>query len=66
MSRNPEPDRGCCVPGRHAPLVDPKVHFAEPRAAYDRVQLSGFFSGKSAEDLSIADADWFAEAPCRR
>jgi len=25
----------------------------EPRPAYDRVQLSAFFSGKTAEDLSL-------------
>jgi nitrite reductase (NADH) large subunit len=28
----------------------------EPRAAYDRVQLSAFFSGKTAEDLSVVPA----------
>lgn len=33
----------------------------EPRAAYDRVHLSEFFAGKSAEDLGIAEADWYAE-----
>jgi len=32
----------------------------EPRPAYDRVQLSGFFSGKTAADLSLTDADFFA------
>ena len=31
----------------------------EPRAAYDRVQLSAFFSGKSAEDLSLVKPDFF-------
>ncbi len=31
----------------------------EPRAAYDRVQLSAFFSGSSAEDLSLVDEDFF-------
>jgi nitrite reductase (NADH) large subunit len=31
----------------------------EPRAAYDRVQLSAFFSGKSAEDLSLVSPDFF-------
>ena len=25
----------------------------EPRAAYDRVQLTSFFSGKTADDLSV-------------
>jgi nitrite reductase (NADH) large subunit len=28
----------------------------EPRAAYDRVQLTSFFSGKSADDLSVVPA----------
>src|SRR5690348_16529374 len=31
----------------------------EPRPAYDRVQLSGFFSGKSAEDLSLVKDGFF-------
>ncbi len=33
----------------------------EIRPAYDRVHLSEFFAGKSAEDLSIAPASWYAE-----
>lgn len=32
----------------------------EPRAAYDRVQLTSFFSGKSADDLALVNADFFA------
>jgi nitrite reductase (NADH) large subunit len=32
----------------------------EPRAAYDRVHLSAFFSGKTAADLALADQDFFA------
>ncbi len=31
----------------------------EPRAAYDRVHLSEFFSGKTADDLSLVEADFF-------
>jgi nitrite reductase (NADH) large subunit len=31
----------------------------EPRPAYDRVQLSAFFSGKSAEDLSLVAPGFF-------
>jgi len=31
----------------------------EPRLAYDRVQLSGFFSGKSAADLALVNQDFF-------
>ena len=33
----------------------------EPRAAYDRVHLSEYFTGKSAEDLSLVEAGFFAE-----
>jgi nitrite reductase (NADH) large subunit len=31
----------------------------EPRPAYDRVHLSEFFSGKTAEDLYLAPTDWY-------
>jgi nitrite reductase (NADH) large subunit len=34
----------------------------EPRPAYDRVQLTSFFSGKSASDLSIARKEFFEKA----
>ncbi|HEY8540489.1 MAG TPA: nitrite reductase large subunit NirB [Steroidobacteraceae bacterium] len=33
----------------------------EPRAAYDRVQLSSLFAGKCAEDLALADERFFAK-----
>jgi nitrite reductase (NADH) large subunit len=33
----------------------------EPRRAYDRVHLSEYFSGKSAEDLSMSSASWYAD-----
>ena len=33
----------------------------EPRVAYDRVHLSAYFAGKTAEDLTLAPADWYAE-----
>lgn len=33
----------------------------EPRVAYDRVHLSEYFAGKSADDLILAGADWYAE-----
>ncbi len=42
-------------------------HFAievlceEPRLAYDRVQLSAFFSGKSADDLALVTDDFFCQ-----
>ncbi|MDE2451925.1 MAG: hypothetical protein KGO22_23295, partial [Gammaproteobacteria bacterium] len=31
----------------------------EPRPAYDRVQLSAFFAGKTAEDLNLVPAGFF-------
>ena len=39
--------------------LDITVLCEEPRAAYDRVQLTSFFSGKSAEDLSLAPPGFF-------
>jgi nitrite reductase (NADH) large subunit len=33
----------------------------EPRRAYDRVHLSEYFNGKSAEDLSMSTESWYAE-----
>nr|ARX77457.1 nitrite reductase large subunit [uncultured bacterium] len=33
----------------------------EPRPAYDRVHLSEFFSGKTAEDLSLVDSNFFEQ-----
>ena len=33
----------------------------EPRPAYDRVQLTKYFSGSSAEDLQLADRAWYAD-----
>lgn len=34
----------------------------EPRPAYDRVHLSEYFSGKTAEELSLVDDDFFDRA----
>ena len=33
----------------------------EPRRAYDRVHLSEYFAGKSAEDLSLSSGSWYAD-----
>ncbi len=33
----------------------------EPRRAYDRVHLSEFYDGKTAEDLSMSSANWYQE-----
>ena len=38
------------------------VFCEEPRPAYDRVQLTSFFSGKSAADLSVAKKEFFEKA----
>src|SRR5712664_4476049 len=34
----------------------------EPRPAYDRVQLTSFFSGKTAADLSLVTKSFFEKA----
>jgi nitrite reductase (NADH) large subunit len=36
----------------------------EPRAAYDRVALSSYFEGRSAEELSLVPAGFFDEPGC--
>jgi nitrite reductase (NADH) large subunit len=33
----------------------------EPRIAYDRVHLSEYFNGKSADDLSLSCSSWYAD-----
>jgi len=37
------------------------VYGEEPRPAYDRVHLSEYFAGKTAEDLLMAPSSWYAE-----
>src|SRR6478609_6913413 len=41
--------------------IEVAVYGEEPRPAYDRVHLSSFFSGSTAEDLLMAPASWYAE-----
>src|SRR5262245_6797849 len=41
--------------------LDVTVFCEEPRAAYDRVQLTSFFAGKSAIDLSVVPARFFQD-----
>ena len=41
--------------------VDLTVFCEEPRAAYDRVQLTSFFAGKSAIDLNVVPARFFED-----
>jgi nitrite reductase (NADH) large subunit len=51
-------ERLCAAAGA---AVQVTVLAEEPRPAYDRVQLSGFFTGKSAQDLSlVADGQYEA------
>ena len=38
------------------------VFCEEPRPAYDRVQLTSFFSGRSADELSVAKKEFFEKA----
>jgi nitrite reductase (NADH) large subunit len=40
---------------------DIEVFCEEPQPAYDRVQLSGLFSGKSAADLALVDESFFRQ-----
>jgi nitrite reductase (NADH) large subunit len=44
-----------------APSLDVTVLSEEPRAAYDRVHLSEFFSGKTAEELSLVKPGFFEQ-----
>jgi nitrite reductase (NADH) large subunit len=44
---------------RGAPELEVTVLCEEPRAAYDRVHLSEFFSGKSADELSLVAPGFF-------
>ena len=37
------------------------VYGEEPRPAYDRVHLSSYFSGSTADDLLMAPASWYKE-----
>lgn len=41
--------------------IEVTVFGEEPRPAYDRVHLSSFFSGSSAEDLLMAPLTWYKE-----
>ena len=40
---------------------DVTVFGEEKRPAYDRVQLTQYFSGKTVEDLTLADKEWYRE-----
>ena len=45
--------------GSGTPNLEVTVLCEEPRPAYDRVHLSEFFAGKSADDLSLVPAGFF-------
>ncbi len=46
---------------RNASSFDLVVFGEETRPAYDRVHLSEYFSGKSAQDLTMAPVDWYQQ-----
>src|SRR5580700_571477 len=48
-----------CLAQTGAAHLDVTVLCEEPRAAYDRVHLSEFFAGKSADDLSLVTPGFF-------
>lgn len=55
----------CIAAGAQGALVAPQVAVIceEPRPAYDRVHLSEFFAGKSADDLSLVEPGFFERHP---
>jgi nitrite reductase (NADH) large subunit len=44
---------------------DVSVFCEEPRPAYDRVKLTSFFEKESADELLLANADWYKERKIR-
>ncbi|MGU7778535.1 nitrite reductase large subunit NirB [Burkholderia sp. PU8-34] len=52
-----------CVAADAAGALQVTVLGEEPRAAYDRVHLSEFFSGKTADDLSLVAPGFFEQNP---
>jgi nitrite reductase (NADH) large subunit len=47
---------------KRASVCEVTVFCEEPRPAYDRVQLTSYFSGKSADDLAIAPRKFFQDS----
>ena len=47
---------------KRSPEADITVFCEEPRTAYDRVQLTSYFAGKTAEDLSLAPKKFFQDS----
>ncbi len=50
----------CIESGAHE-WFDISVFCEEPRLAYDRVGLTGYFAGKSADDLSLTDEQFYKD-----
>ncbi|HTJ92774.1 MAG TPA: nitrite reductase large subunit NirB [Pararobbsia sp.] len=48
-----------CLAQSNPGALDVTVLCEEPRAAYDRVHLSEYFSGKTADDLSLVEPGFF-------
>lgn len=48
-----------CLAESGSEALDVTVLCEEPRAAYDRVHLTEFFTGKSADDLSLVEEGFF-------
>ncbi len=51
-----------CIAGHAGEALNVTVFGEESRAAYDRVHLSAFFAGKTADDLSLVTPDFFTQA----
>ncbi|SAL47863.1 nitrite reductase [NAD(P)H] large subunit [Caballeronia cordobensis] len=51
-----------CLAESGQQALDVTVLCEEPRAAYDRVHLTGFFTGKSADDLSLVQEGFFEQS----
>ncbi|RYZ02520.1 MAG: nitrite reductase small subunit NirD [Myxococcales bacterium] len=49
----------------HGESYDISVFCEEPRPAYDRVKLTSFFEKESADELLLADANWYKERKIR-
>ena len=47
---------------KRSPQAEITVFCEEPRPAYDRVQLTSYFTGRSAEELSLAPKKFFQES----
>src|SRR6478609_2176166 len=51
----------CEKPRSQSKVVEIVVYGEEPRPAYDRVHLSSYFSGTTADELLMAPSSWYAD-----